>query len=195
MRIALLLSLTLLVACGNEATLAPATAPEPAPSIVPAQSDAAARADALVAQVKAREEAQSKFDRENPPPPPPRIEDLVRPSSPVSDVAPVAAPVSNGTPAPQAPAPTSASSADPKQSEAWWKDQARNLQVKLDDDTSQMNQARNAMMNSTLRITAEEAEREYRAKVAIVQNSRAALDRMQDDGRRAGVPAGWTRWP
>lgn len=201
MKIAVVMfSIAILAACGSEPTLAPEVAPAPAPTPAvapePPKSETLVRADALVAEMRAREAAQSKYDRENPPPPTPRMEDLIRTSTaPASNAIAPVPPVSDGTPGTAAPAAPTAPSADPKATEAWWKDQARNLQVKLEEDTALMNQARNAMLNSTLKITADEAEREYRARVAAVQNSRAALDRFKDDGRRAGVPAGWTRWP
>ena len=192
----ILLSITTLAACGSESTPAPqvmaAPAPSPTTAPEPPKSESLARADALVAEMRAHEASQAKYDRENPPPPPPRLEDLIRPTSSAPAPAPNAAP---STAAPSESATPSASSADPKATEAWWKDQARTLQVKYDDDFALMNQARNAMLNSTLKVTADEAEREYRARLAAVQNSRAALDRLLDDARRAGVPPGWTRWP
>ena|SRR5688572_25725012 len=202
MRIAVVMSsIAILAACGREPALAPEVIPEPAPTSAvapePPKSESLVRADALVAEMRAREEAQSKYDRENPPPPTPRMEDLI-PSPSIALASNAIAPVpsaSAGAPSIAAAAAPSASSADPKATEAWWKDQARVLQVKLEEDIALMNQARSAMLNSSLKITEDEAEREYRTRVAAVQNSRAALDRFRDDGRRAGVPAGWTRWP
>ena len=199
-----MLSIAILTGCGSEPTVTPqataATAPAPVAAPEPPKSESLARADALVAEMRAREAAQAKFDRENPPPLTPRPEDLIRPMS-SAPAPPAPAPVTSaiaGTPtatAPAASATPTAPSADPKATEAWWKDQARALQVKAEEDTALMNQARNAMLNATLKITADEAEREYRARVAAVQNSQAALDRLRDDARRAGVPAGWARWP
>jgi hypothetical protein len=79
--------------------------------------------------------------------------------------------------------------------EQWWKDEARKLQTAVEDAATEAAQAGAAMQNSTLALTADEAEREYRARVAKLQNARAALERFRDDARRANVPPGWARWP
>ena len=69
------------------------------------------------------------------------------------------------------------------------------LQIKLDDDIELYNAAVRAMNNSSLRLTFDQAQAEANTRRATVENSRAALDRLRDDARKAGVPAGWARWP
>lgn len=175
----------------------PAATPQQTPLVVipadPAPSAATARADALIEDLRRREAEQAKRDKENPPPPAPKLDALLPVQTPRASTTPQPATIAALPPAPttQAQAPAVSET----RGEQWWKDQARALQVALEDETSRMNQAARAMQNSTLKITADEAEREYRARVAAVQNARAALDRFRDDARRAGVPPGWARWP
>lgn len=175
---------------------APVTTPAPAPAPAaettePApKSDAIAKADALIEEMRRNQAAFDKAERETPKPAAPRLEDFVRPAAPAHVPTPQPA---QGAYAQQPSAPPAASG--DTRGEQWWKDQARTLQDRLEDETRRMIAARAAFQNSTLKITADEAEREYLALQASVRNAQSALDKFRDDARRAGVPAGWARWP
>jgi hypothetical protein len=40
-----------------------------------------------------------------------------------------------------------------------------------------------------------DAQAEYKKRLAAVASARLAIDRLHDDARRARVPPAWLRWP
>lgn len=209
-RAAIFVGVVILVGCAQPpAPVAPPPTPAPIAATPVPQSAAAARADAMIEDLRRRQTAQAKFDRENPAPPSPRIEDLIRPSSsapiPTTPAVMVAA---TGQPAlPTAPAASSA----PARDEQWWKNEMRSAQVRLENNIERLQAARDQarMALEQMRIlakggsvafaAAQEATYKANAEVnryeAEIINDRAAVERVREDARRANVPPGWLRWP
>lgn len=50
-----------------------------------------------------------------------------------------------------------------------------------------------AAERANLKYGYNDAQAEYKKTVAAVQNARAAIDRLRDEARRAGVPPSWLR--
>jgi hypothetical protein len=175
-------------------------AAQPAPSV--------SRADAMIEDMRRREAAQAKLDRESPPPPVPRLEDLVRPSAPAAatTAAPTAPPATTGSTAPS-PSPSVSTERDEK----WWKNEMRTAQVRLQNsvarweasvDQMKMAQRQMEILTKGPPVTFAAAQDAFNRATAEAnrykaesENDRAAVDRIREDARRAGVPPGWLRWP
>jgi transcription initiation factor TFIID subunit TAF12 len=154
----------------------------------PSRSDALARADALVEDLRRREAAQTKFDRENPAPavvasptPPPVVASPSRPT--------VTAPIAAQAPTPPAPSPSIAAAT--ARDEKWWKDQMRSLQATLDEATEKLAEVEKA----NFKYGYNDAQAEYKKRLDAVTTARQAVDRLHDEARRAGVPPAWLRLP
>lgn len=199
-----LLAVTVLgIACSAPPPATPVTAAPPAEAPPPAP--VVSKADALIEDLRRREAAQAKFDRENPTPAAPRLDDLIRPSAsaPVASVMPEHRTV---TAAPSAAAPVTDA-----RDESWWKNQMRNAETRLTDNarrlqeaTDRRDRAQRQMQvavdaGSIVFAQAQEAYNRASAEVgrleAEVRNDRAAVERVREDARRANVPPGWLRWP
>lgn len=179
------------------------TPPESSPAATTAPDPSVARADALVADMQRREAAYREAERNAPPPPPaPGLDDFR-----AAAVPPVS--VSAETPIPrdlaQAP-PATPVSVDPRQTESYWKDQMRELLVRrnehlrrFDGALAQADAARDQMetKNSAIFVTAQASFNSAMSEVnrlkAEVENAQAAIARLEEDARRAGVPPGWLR--
>jgi len=163
-----------------QTTQAAASAPlaEQAP-----ESEAAARADALVEDLKRREAAQAKFDRENPLP----LAPPVTASSPSSSPTPPAtAAVVTSAPAE---APAAPAAVAPAHDEVWWREQRQSLQRVLDAALVQLAEAE----KNNLKYGYNDAQALYKKQIAAVAAARQAIDQLHDDARRAGVPPSWLR--
>lgn len=195
--------------CGNSAQPARSIAPPPAqPAPAPATTEAAQRADALLADMARREAEYKKAEtdvaeRE-------RLRQI--PITPAAS-APVQTPAAAA--APYAPVPVNAAapmaSAGDGRDEAWWKNEMRSAEVRLSDNQRRLQESR-AEMGRALRqmevavdagsivfAQAQEAYNRVRAEVARlegeVRNDSASVERVREDARRANVPPGWLRWP
>jgi hypothetical protein len=149
-------------------------------------SEAISSADALLDDLKRREAAQAKFDKENPPP-------AVVPL-PVSPISSGPAPPVASSPPPSTDAPTAAlgalpDPAPPGRDQAWWKQQMQSLQASLDGELAKLAAAEKA----NWKYGYNDLQAMYKAQVAAVADARLAIDRLHDEARRAGVPPGWLR--
>ena len=177
-------------ACSQPTIAQPETQPTPVPSSTaePApKSDAIARADALLEDFRRREAAQAKFDRANAAAAAVPIPASLPPSRPTSPAATVAPPSTAATQAP----PATVASAAPARDEMWWKQQMRSLQLTLDEELVKLADAEKA----NLKFGYNDAQAEYKKRLAAVANARLAIDRLHDDARRASVPPSWLRLP
>jgi len=166
-----------------------AAAPAPVTEQAP-KSEAVARADALLEDLRRRQDAQAKFDRENPAPaaiPIPARLPATRPT-PSNATAPVASPAATDAPAAQ-PAPDGGAAAAPARDASWWKEQMRTLQLALDQASAKLAEAE----KENYRYAYEDLQAEYKKRVAAVAGARRAIEQLHDDARRAGVPPGWLR--
>jgi hypothetical protein len=167
-------------------------APPPAVAQAP-KSEAIARADALLEDLKRREAAQAQLDKQNPPP---------------SVIAPVSFPgvpaARSTTSTPQAASASPASgvaiaeappAAAPARDEMWWKNQMRSLQITLDEEVVKLAAAEKQMKDAAGLRGYDDAQAEFNRQLAAVANARLAADRLRDDARRASIPPGWLRWP
>lgn len=165
------------------AMAAPDVAPAPVAKETPA-SELIGRATALLEDLKRREAAQAKFDRDNPAPaavPIPRSLPASQPTPPPSNGSESAAPA----PAP----PASVAPAVPERDEMWWKAQTQRLQATLDAESAKLAAAEKA----NWKYGYNDLQAMYKAQVAAVAEARLAIDRLHDEARRAGVPPGWLR--
>jgi hypothetical protein len=159
--------------------------PEQAP-----KSAAIARADALLEDLKRREAAQAKFDREKPAPAAIPITASLPVSSPRSLAATVAVASPAATDAPAAqPAADSTAAATPARDATWWKQQMQSRQRVLDEALAELAEAE----KENYRYGYEDLQAEYKKRVAAVANARLAIERLHDDARRARVPPAWLR--
>jgi hypothetical protein len=161
--------------------------PAPTPAPIAAPTSAQARADALIEDLRQREAAQAKRDRETPPAAPPALPTVLsaaRPTPP-EPASPVAAP-----PTPVAPTPATANaSSSPARDATWWQQQRRSLQQVLDDASAQLAEAEKL----NFKYGYNDAQAEYKKRAAAVAAARQAIDKLHDDARRAGVPPSWLR--
>lgn len=205
---ALLSSSLLAVVIGCSSAPPPAAPPDPAPAAVPppaepaAKSDAVARADALLEDMKRREAAFAKLERDNPPPPAPRLEDFIRPS-----VAPTPQPerpiIADSAQPPTSPGPEAAS--DERTTQRYWQDRMRQLQSRLDSDALALTAARanerdldrylspDGSMTRTVADNMFKSRAEVARLTAAVASSRSDVTALQEEARRAGIPPGWLR--
>jgi hypothetical protein len=152
----------------------------------PPKSEAIARADAMLEDLKRREAAQAKFDRDNPPAarvPIPAMSAAL-PKTPAPASAAVAAP-----PATTAPTPAPGAAAAPARDASWWQGQMQTLRLALDQASARLAEAE----KENYKYAYEDLQAEYKKRVAAVAEARRALERLHDDARRAGVPPGWLR--
>jgi hypothetical protein len=190
----ILLVLVTAAACGERPAqslteTAPAAAPAPVAEQAP-KSEMLARADALLEDLRRREAAQAKFDREKPAP----ATVPIPPSLPASNPAPPAARVAVASPAPMdapaaQPAPESAAATAPARDEMWWKQQMRSLRQVLDEELVKLA----AADKLNLKYGYNDSQAEYKKRVAAVAEARLAIERLHDDARRAGVLPAWLR--
>ena len=187
--------LLLVTAACNEPPLRPQTQtpPEatPLPVAEPApKNDAIARADALLEDLKRREAAQAKFDRENRAPAATPIPARAPGSrlTPSATALAVAPPAATDVPAAQ-PAPASPAADAPARDETWWRQQRQSLQRTLDEALARLAEAE----KERYRFAYNDLQAEYKQRVAAVAEARGALDRLHDEARRAGVPPAWLR--
>lgn len=182
---ATLLVLLTAAACSGAPSSKPAAQPvSPAPAAEPVpQSEALARADALLEDLKRREAAQAEYDRAHPAPVAAPLR-MPLPAARSATRAPAPDPVTVSTPA--APA-----VAAPARDATWWKQQMRSLQSTLDAEAAKLAEAEKA----NFKYGYNDAQAEYKRRVAAVANARLAIERLHDDARRAGVPPGWLRLP
>ena len=165
---------------------APAPVAEPAP-----KSEAVARADALLEDLKRREAAQAKFDRENPAPATiPMPASLPARPTPSAATAAVVSPAASAAPAAQ-PAPASPAAAAPERGEAWWKNQMRSRQLALDGALARLAEADKENYKYRIQRFAGGVQE----RVAAVADARLAVERLRDEARRARVPPAWLRLP
>lgn len=224
-----LVALTLSLGCASapatpaEQPATPATpAGEPAPVAV--QSEAIARADALLEDMHRKEAALAEFDRANPyTEPDPRLR-LVRLRQSVNAVPSVGA-VANATSttadpaAPSRPAVTEAAAGVRNQyssnvtasdhDESWWKNEMHAREVRYQESLARTNAARASMLTAKIlydrattrleRATAQsgyqDAEAAYQLAVRQAANDQSEIDGFRDVARRNAVPPGWLRWP
>jgi hypothetical protein len=168
-----------------------------APAAVPAalaeqapKSEAVTRADALLDDLKRREAAQARFDRENPAPatiPIPASLPASR-ATPSTAAAAVALPAATDAPAAQ-PAPDSPAAAAPARDQAWWKQQMQSLQQALAAASAKLAEAE----KENYKYGYNDLQAEYKKRVAAVAEARLAVERLHDDARRARVPPSWLR--
>jgi hypothetical protein len=188
----ILLVLVTAAACSEPPAQHPSqTAPAAAPAVAEQapQSAAIARADALLEDLRRREAAQTKIDREKPVPaaiPIPASLPVSSPTSPAATVA-VASPAAMDAPAAQ-PAPAAAV---PARDEMWWKQQMRSLQQVLDEALAKLSEAE----KENYKYGYEDLQAEYKERVTAVAAARLAIERLHDDARRARVPPAWLRLP
>lgn len=181
----------------SEPPAQPQTQTTPAAALAPVaeqapKSEAIARADALLEDLRRREAAQAKFDRENPAPatiPLPASLPASRPTPPAAAAA-VASPSATDAPAAES-APDSAAPAAPARDASWWKEQMRSLQLALDGALARLAEAE----KENYKYGYNDLQAEYKRRLASVADARLAIERLHDDARRARVPAGWLRWP
>lgn len=200
----------LIVGCTAPAPITESSPPQPQPAPAPVErppSAAIAKADRLIAEMRAREDAQAKLDRENPPPPPPRLEDVLRATAPmVPASSPAAVQPPSVTPStPVTTAPTVAA-----RDEHWWKNEMRQAEVRLMDNQRRLQEATDqqrmasrqmdAAVKASPVVFAQAQEAFNRASSDVsrlqaeVRNDQAAVTRIREDARRASVPPGWLRW-
>jgi hypothetical protein len=165
-------------------TQTPAAAPVPIAEQAPT-TNAIARADALLNDLKQKEIAQAKLDRERPAPANPiPASRLIPPASTVAATSP------SVTDAPAARTVTAnEAAAAPAHDEAWWKQQRQSLQQTLDAALAQLAEAE----KRNFKYAYNDLQAEYKKRVAAVAEARLAIDRLHDDARRAGVPPSWLR--
>jgi hypothetical protein len=183
------LSILVLTGCTSpEATPAPINTTVAAPDETPAPtSESVARADALLEEMKSREAQFKKIESEL----------QRRPTTPIPDMrAPDVASPSRLPSAPPTQAPTAAPAVVASdRDEAWWKQRAHAIEIRLDEAQRQAAAALVAVDQATLRITQDQARADYLTKLAAVNTLRAELTDLQEEARRANVPPGWLRWP
>jgi hypothetical protein len=165
----------------------------PPVSAQPEKSEAVAKADALIEDLRRREAAMAKASSENSrsaataaavsTPATPADRTPATTQAPPS-AAPAPAPVEQPTVAPAAPATRS-------RDEKWWKEQIRSLQAALDEATAKLAEADKA----NFKYGYNDAQAEYKKRADAVAAARQAVDRLHDEARRAGVPPGWLRLP
>jgi hypothetical protein len=156
-----------------------------------AVSDAEARADALLEDMRRKQAAFDKLERETPTAPAPRLDEYV--ARPVAS-APATPATSVQTPrAPDATSPTP--TVRDEHDEPWWKGRMRDAEVALNDAVTRLAAAERAADQQRLQITYDKALAEVNARAADVVTARAAVERVREDARRANVPPGWLRWP
>ena len=162
----------------------PAPVAEPAP-----RNEAIARADALLEDLKRREAAQAKFDRENPLSATPKLPPAPAPrATPAATVVTVAPPAATDVPAAQV-TPSSPTAHASARDETWWKQQRQSLQRTLDEALARLAEAE----KENYRFAYNDLQAEYKKRVAAVAEARLAIDRLHDEARRAGVPPAWLR--
>jgi hypothetical protein len=180
-----------------------ANTPRPeAPAPTAPVSDSVSRADALLAEMKQREEEFKKLEQELPKQPTPAmILDQSRAQATAALPAP-AAPVNVVAPS-QALAPAAAPT--PAKDEAWWKDRMRVLQSRLDSDTMSLAAARlhvqdlDRYVNQDGSMSRTVADNMFKARNTVTQLTAAVLSdereitNLHEEARRAGVPPGWLR--
>jgi hypothetical protein len=160
------------IACSGAPPAQPPTPPPsqavqpPVPAAeVPPKSEALARADALLEDLKRRQEAQEKYDREHPLPPAPPLPGSVVAVGPPAAVDPAA------------------------RDENWWKDRMRSLELALNEKEIKLAAAERANLKSG----GNDALAEYQKIVAEVGDARQAIERLRDEATRAGVPSSWLK--
>jgi len=160
----------------------PTAAPEPEPEpTVTAPAPTVARADALLADMARREAAYKEFERTAPPPPPPPTLDAQ------ATVPAIPAPVVSTT------APVPVGAIEPVKDEAWWKDRMRVLKARLDADRFELAAAERSIDSASLRLTQDQAIAERNRLRAAVAADLSAIESLELEARRAGIPPGWLR--
>lgn len=165
----------LLVAVMAACSAPPAQPRTPARAEQSPKTEAIKRADALLEDLKRREAAQAKFDRENP----------ARESVPAT----ISQAPSTPAPPPATAASASPPPSDPTRDEAWWKGRMQSLQRALDEASGKLAEAE----KQNLKNGYGDAQAIYKDRVAAVTAARQAIDSLHDDARRAGVPPSWLR--
>lgn len=192
----ILLALVTVVAC-SEPPAQPQTHTTPAAALAlvaepPPKSEAIARADALLEDLRRRQAAQAKFDREKPAPAAIPIPAALPASRPTPSAATEAVPSPAATETPAAePVRDNAPGAAPARDASWWKEQMRSLQLALDAASARLAEAE----KENYKYGYEDLQAEYKKRVAAVAEARGAIERLHNDARRAHVPPGWLRWP
>ena len=186
----LVLVLATTAACSTPAgqrTPAASSTPRPVAAEHIPQSQAVARADALLEDLKRRETAQANFERQ------PRPALVAIPSLAASDSPPPTAPAvvpgpATGTPAADQPPPIPPTG-DPSRDETWWRQQRQSLQQVLDNELAKLAEADKLNLKNGY----DGAQAIYKQRVEAVAAARLAIDKLYDDARRAGVPPAWLR--
>ena len=101
---------------------------------------------------------------------------------------------------------------DAPKDEQWWKSQMRALETQYDHDLAALSLAKKHVEDLRARLTPSEnrlrgigealkptqievARSEVARLEVVASNSKAAVERLREDARRASVPPGWLRWP
>lgn len=212
MKLIPLLAIAVMIGCAQQqqAPQAPAAATPPVEATPAAASPSTERADALIAELSRREEEYKKDaaevaarDRQA------RLPVIVEASTPAPSSSRPSITTSPAGVAPTASTPTV--SAETGRDEAWWKNEMRTVEVRLNDNTRRLQEANDqrTMAQRQMEIAvkagaavfaqAQEAFNRANAEVqrlqAEVRNDSAAVERVREDARRANVPPGWLRWP
>ena len=181
-----MLLLTTMVACS--APPAEPRRPATAAAAQASKTEAVQHADALLEDLKRREDAQANFNREHPPSAPVPIRSLPASDSPPPAASVTVPPQATATPAaPQAP--TNPQAVDPARDETWWRQQRQSLQRVLDDELAKLAEAEKLNLKNGY----DGAQALYKQRVEAVAAARLAIDKLHDDARRAGVPPAWLR--
>jgi hypothetical protein len=197
-------------ACGTEPAAEPAARADiAAPVAAPTEkSEISSRVDAMLADAAKQEaeykSAEAEIAARERLKPLPVVADEARPTAVAPPAATVAPATATSVAAPVATTAVQYGGHD----EAWWKNEMRTLQVRLQDDVRKFDAAlvawRHAIdqMNSksvaiatTAQQSANRSEREVQQLKAVLQADRDAIERLREDARRADVPPGWLRWP
>lgn len=207
----LLLHVALVVIAGcSQPSAQPTNTTQSAPAATPSPTDAASRADALLADMAKREAEYKKQEADI------AARERLKPlptftPPPAQTISPPATPPSA---APSTAVPAATPSGGPMfggHDEAWWKNEMRTADVRAADSARQLQQARDQQRMASDQMSlatkagaivfaqAQEAFNRATAEVnrleAQVRNDIAGVERVREDARRADVPPGWLRWP
>lgn len=182
---AMLLALAASAACGAPANQPRVPAPvDPSAARQQGKDAAISQADALLEDLKRREAAQQEFDLRNP------VSAATPELPPSAPLRSTPEPATASAPAASADAPI----APPTQATevhdwAWWQKQSQSLQQALEAAQAQLAEAN----RQNLKNGYGDAQLIYKQRVEAVSYAHAAIDKLHEDARRAGVPAGWLR--
>lgn len=188
--------------CDRSPQAPPATTPVAAtqPEIETPTPGASARADALLEDMRKRERDFAQVMRNAPPEPSPdellrRLQQAAPTQSAVYTPAVAAQPATPAVTAPAAapPVPSTNFSRVPERDETWWRDRMRTLLTTLDQDRLQLDAAERSMSDSVLQLTYDQAVAERNRLRARVAADIAAIESLELEARRAGIPPGWLR--